>query len=333
MAFFITGGAGYLGQHIIQNLRGMGQQVTALVLPGDQAAEHLPEGVQILSGDLLNQTDVERFFMEAAKRQATIIHCAAMISIAWKVEERVRRINVEGTRNVVEGCLKHHLRLIHVASVHAIPEKPKGQVMEEVSAFDPRLVVGGYAKTKAEAAALVVDAVFNRGLDAAMVFPSGIIGPGAFAGNSLTQMMREYLRGKLPAGMQGGYNFVDVRDCAQAIASLAMRPDEKGGYLLGGHYLTIRQFFNAIARHAGAGVKPVRLMVPSWLAYLSVPFFTLRYKLKGETPVYTRYAIYTLTRNAEFSNEKARKELGFSPRPMDDTVRDMVVWMREANMV
>lgn len=307
----------------------MGHEVCVLALPGDPAAALLPKEVRIFEGDLLNPQDMERFFDDAAREKATIIHCAAMVSIAWKVQEKVRRVNVEGTRQVIAGCLKHNLRLIHVASVHAIQEKPRGQSMEEVSAFNPDWVVGGYAKTKAEAAALVVDAVFNQGLNAAMVFPSGIFGPGAQAGNSLTQMLGEYLKNRLPAGIKGGYDFVDVRDCAQAIAHLATMPEKKGGYLLSGHYITIRQFFDAIHQHAGEGVRKVETMIPALIAYLAVPFFALRYRIKKETPVITRYAIYTLTRNADFSNEKARRELGFAPRAAEDTVRDMVNWFWE----
>lgn len=332
MVFYITGGAGYLGSNIIRALLQEGHTVCTLVLPKDPAAAQLPEGTLIMEGNLLNQEDVDRFFSAAAKENATIIHCAAMVSIAWNVVDKVRQVNVEGTRSIVKGCLQYNLRLIHVASVHAIPEKPKGQVMTEISAFDPRLVVGGYAKTKAEAAALVVDAVFNHGLNAAMVFPSGIIGPGAQEGNSLNKMLEDYLQGRLPAGIQGGYDFVDVRDCAQAIAALAQMPDKKGGYLLSGHHITIKEFFDAIHQHADAGVKKVNLMIPAWLAYLAVPFYTLYDLIKKETPVFTRYAVYTLTRNAEFSNAKARKELGFTPRPVLDTVGDMVRWTMRKNV-
>ena len=125
MVFYITGGAGYLGSNIIRALLQEGHTVCTLVLPKDPAAAQLPEGTLIMEGNLLNQEDVDRFFSAAAKENATIIHCAAMVSIAWNVVDKVRQVNVEGTRSIVNGCLQYNLRLIHVASVHAIPEKPQ----------------------------------------------------------------------------------------------------------------------------------------------------------------------------------------------------------------
>ncbi len=286
----------------------------------------MPKNVEVFSGDLLNAQDVQRFF-DVQDDNVTVVHAAALISMKWQMDPDVRAINIGGTQNVVDACVKRGFRMIHISSVHAIGEEPRGNRIGEPDRFTPDTVIGCYAKTKAEGAALVLDAMKNRGLNAAIVMPSGIVGPGASMNNNLTQMMVSYLRGKLPAGIRGGYDFVDVRDVAGAIVSLCSQPDKQGCYILAGHYVSIRRFFDAIQKSAGKSVRPVKWMVPSWMAYLALPIFSLVYRFTKETPVFTRYGVYTLTTNADFCNDKAKRELGFRPRPFDETIADMVQWL------
>ena len=332
MKVLVTGAAGYLGGHIIRILVDRGVQVRALVLPDDPAGEQLPEKVDLCYGDLLYKPDVKRFF-DVAGDDVIVIHAAALISMKWKMDPDVRAINFGGTQNVVDACLARGFRLIHVSSVHAIKEEPHGHTIKEPICFAPGTVTGCYAKTKAEGAALVMDAMQNHGLDAAIVMPSGIVGPGASAHNNVTQMMIEYLRGTLPAGIRGGYDFVDVRDVAQTIVQLCFQKDKQGCYILAGHNVSIRHFFDAIQKSAGKKVRSIKWMVPSWMAYLALPVFSLVYKLKKETPVFTRYGVYTLTTNSDFCNEKAKLDLGFSPRPFEDTIADMVAWLYKSGVL
>jgi dihydroflavonol-4-reductase len=103
-----------------------------------------------------------------------MLHTAALISIAEKMPPHLYDVNVDGVKERAPPCAGNTgvRRLVHVSSVHAIPELPAGQVMREPVAFSAGLVNGGYAKTKAEAAQAVLDAA-EEGLDAVMVFPSG----------------------------------------------------------------------------------------------------------------------------------------------------------------
>ena len=328
MIYLITGAAGFVGRAVTERLLAMGQKVRALVLKGDPLARYLPKEAEQVEGDLLTGEGLEAFFALPEGEKATVVHTAAVISIAWDVKPIVRKVNVGGTRRIVQACVRHGYRLIHVASVHAIREKPKGQTMEETSTFEPDLLVGGYAKTKAEAAALVTDAVVNDGLNACIVMPSGIFGPGDYACNNLSTMMRDVLHGRLPVGIRGGYNFVDVRDVADGIVELCKRADIRGCFNLTGHTVSIRQYFESIYSAAEEKVKRVRCYIPAWLAMPALPVYMLMDKLQKRTPVFTRYALYTLTANASFSHEKAERVLGYHPRPFDETVRDTVRWMR-----
>ncbi|MDO5022384.1 MAG: NAD-dependent epimerase/dehydratase family protein [Eubacteriales bacterium] len=332
--YYITGATGFLGLHIVKMLLEKGEKLRVLVYPGDPAEKQLPSGVEIIHGDVSDKESVKKFLEPKSLEKNTVIHCAGLISIAWKYDKRLWNINVLGTKNITDICVERNYRLIYVSSVHAMQEKPGNEPMEEVSAFSPSLVVGAYAKTKAAASAYVVDSVVNRGLNAAMVFPSGITGPGALANNSVTHMIKQCALDKLPAGTKGGYNFVDVRDVALGIVNLCYKPNLKGGFILSGHYKTIAEFFDAIYLATDKKTKRIKYMVPRWLvSVFVVPIYKIIYAIKKETPIYTRYSIYTLGRNANYVNKKAQELLNFKPRVFNITVNDTVLWMKENGLI
>ena len=139
--------------------------------------------------------------------------------------------------------------MIHVSSVHAIPEKPKNCVITEDCEFSPGLVDGDYAKSKAAATEMVFRAA-RQGLNVSIVFPSGIIGPGDVIGGSFTSMAKSFLTGKLPFAVRGGYDFVDVRDVAKGILACAESGEQGKGYILSGHYITIRRMLQIVGKAA-----------------------------------------------------------------------------------
>ena len=114
-------------------------------------------------------------------------------------------------------CFKNKVsKLIYVSSVHAIPEKEDGGIITETYDFDPGKVVGLYAQTKAKATRAVL-AASKKGLNAYVVHPSGIIGPGDYGNGHSTQLIIDYIKGRLVAYVNGGYDFVDVRDVAREL--------------------------------------------------------------------------------------------------------------------
>ena len=174
--YLVTGATGF-GQPCGAAVAGPGKRVRALVLPGDKTVASLPASVDIVPGD--DGYGQLAPFAHTPDESLYVIHCASIITMAWEVEERVHRINVGGTRNIIDLCLEYDVRkLVYVSTVHAIPEKPNGQVISEVDNLDPALVEGSYAKTKAEATQMVLDSARQRGLHASCVHPSGLCGPG-----------------------------------------------------------------------------------------------------------------------------------------------------------
>lgn len=254
-----------------------------------------------------------------------VIHCAGMVSVAAGQGEALGRINVQGTDNIAGLCLEYGAkRLVYVSSVHAIPERPMGEVITEECRVSPELVHGAYAKSKAAATKKVLLAA-EKGLDAGIVYPSGIIGPGDRGMGSMTVMLRSFLRGRLPAGVCGGYDFVDVRDAAAGAVSCADsgRPGE--GYILSGRYASIKELLTLAGRLSGR--RAPGLFLPRRLAGLAAPIFERRSIRRGEKPFFTPYSISVLGSNGNFSHKKASDELGYSPRDLSDTLSDTLRWL------
>lgn len=318
--YLVTGANGHVGHTIMEKLVAAGEEVRGLVLKNDTSSAPVLYRAAMYEGDVCDMDSMEPFFAVDEPREVIVIHTAGIVSISSRYNEKVYAVNVEGTRHVVEQCMRHHVkRLVHVSSVHAIPEKPKGQVIEEVSCFEPDAVRGLYAKTKAAASQIVLDAA-ARGLDAVIVHPSGILGPGDYGHGHLTQMITDYLNGKLVACVKGGYDFVDVRDVADGILAAATRGEKGECYILSGGYYSVREILDTT--HRLTGRKRIKVVLPLWLAKATAPLSEIYYRLVKRPPLYTRYSLYTLTCNGAFSHKKADEKLGYSPRTIDETLRD-----------
>ena len=221
--YLITGATGFLGRAVAEELVRRKAQVHALVLHDDPYINLLPKEVHTVIGDVCAENSLTDFFADADGRTC-VIHCAGIVSVASRPGSRLYQVNVGGTWRVLRQCMEHDVgKMVYVSSVHAIPEKPKGCIITEDCEFSPGLVDGDYAKSKATATELVFAAA-ERGLNASIVFPSGIIGPGDIQGGSFTSMAKSFLAGRLPLAVRGGYDFVDVRDMAVRL----MARKEKG---------------------------------------------------------------------------------------------------------
>lgn len=325
--YLVTGAAGHLGSQIVAQLCAQKKKVRALVLEGDPNASRLPAEVAQFVGDVTDLKSLEPAFAVRRNQKLIVIHAAGIVSIASKYDPKIYRVNVQGTRNVVDLCCEKKVkRLVHVSSVHAIPERPRGEIIAETDLFDPALVEGVYAKTKAEATQYVLNAARTRGLDACVVHPSGISGPGDPGRGHITQLVIDYCNGSLSAGVDGGYDFVDVRDVAAGIVSCCERGRKGECYILSNRYFTVADLFEIF--HEVTGKRRIRTFLPLWFAKGTAGVAEAWYKMKKQPPLYTAYSLYTLSSNAEFSHEKASRELGYTTRPFRQTIEDTVRWLR-----
>ncbi len=321
MKCIVTGATGHIGCVLVRELCRKGYDVTAFVLPGDSAEAICREPVKLITGDICSPYDTVRAF----RGFDLVFHLAGMISIGSAGRRQMERVNVEGTRNVIRACkIAHVKRLVYASSVHAIEEPAKGSSVAETKQFDPQSVKGAYAKTKAAATKLVLEAAKN-GLDAVVVHPSGVIGPYEYSLSNIGQLMADTIGGSLKAYINGAYNFVDVRDVARGIRLAGEKGKRGECYILSGEVVTVKEMLDIITETAAK--KPVKAKLPYWFALATAPLSELYYKAVKRKPLYTAYSVYTLRTNCHFNCSKAVKELGYRFRPAAESLADAVNWM------
>ena len=324
--YIVTGASGFLGNNIIRMLEhDDNAEVRAFVLNGESISSLNNLKCSIYYGDVTKADTLNSVFDGCDGIEIFVIHCAAVVYIKSKYNSRVYDVNVNGTKNIVDKVLEYNAKLIYVSSVHAIPEKSDGNLISEVSIFNPDNVVGLYAKTKAEAARYVMDSVKDKGLNACIVHPSGILGPYDFSNSHLTALVSEIVRGKLPMCVKGGYDFVDVRDVAKGIIMACDKGKKGECYIMSGEFVSIKKLADLVCDVVGK--KRIKVVLPIMIAKIVAPFYEMYYNVKGKTPLFTKYSLYTLSSNSNFSNEKAKRDLGFVTRDITDTVKDMVMWI------
>ena len=324
--YLVTGATGFLGRAVAEELVRRKAQVHALVLHNDPYINLLPKEVHAVIGDVCVKNSLADFFADADSRTC-VIHCAGIVSVASRPGSKLYQVNVGGTWRVLRQCMEHDVgKMVYVSSVHAIPEKSRGCIITEDCEFSPGLVDGDYAKSKATATELVFDAA-ERGLNASIVFPSGIIGPGDIQGGSFTSMAKSFLSGKLPFAVRGGYDFVDVRDVANGIFACSESGEPGKGYILSGHHVTIRRMLQVIGTAAKRWYRPIRL--PLGLAKLAAPYYERRSLEERKPLFFTPYSVAVLASNGQFSHAAASECFAYRPRPVEDTLRDMTAWLLE----
>jgi len=328
--YIVTGAAGHLGRTIVKKLNEQNETVYALCLPNEK---HLPKGsnITVFYGDVRDTNSLITMFETCIDRPRIVIHCAGIVSISSKFDQNVYDINVIGTKNIISYCEKYNVhKLIYISSVHALPVLPKNETITEVYHFFPDDVIGLYAKTKSEASQYVLDYA-KRGYNGNIIHPSGLIGPEDFGKGHITQLIIDYCKGGLTSGINGGYDFVDVRDVAKGILACCELGQNGACYILSGKYFKVYDLLNQL--HEITGRKKITRILPLWFVKLTAPLSEIYYKLLKQPPLFTSYSIYTLNTNANFSSIKAEKELGYKKRPMKQTLEETVKWLKENNRI
>lgn len=321
--YIITGANGHLGNTIVRQLKRQGKTMRGLILPGEPGSDD--RWMTYIRGDVRDIATLQPLFEGLDDKEIIVIHTAGIVDISGDVTKPLYDVNVGGTRNMVELCLQHHVkRMVYVSSVHAIPEKSSLRVQQEIRHFSSEQVTGGYAKTKAEATQVVLDAV-ARGLDAVVVHPSGILGPYDGSGNHLVQMVSDYIHGKLPACVRGGYDFVDVRDVAAGCIAAAEKGRTGECYILSNRHYEVKDVLKMVQEVQGGRRLPV---LPVWMAKAAAPVMGWAARRKRQRPLYTKYSLNTLNSNDRFSHDKATRELGYHPRDLFQTIADTILWMK-----
>lgn len=334
--YLLTGAAGFLGSNICLQLLEKGVQVRALVLPGDKSARFIPGDVEIVYGDLCDAASLDPFFTVPEGRRSVVIHCASMVTVDPKYSDKLMAVNVGGTRNIITQCLAHPEceKLVYVSSTGAIPELPMGTPIREVDKFDPydpEKVVGAYSQSKAKATQMVLDAVHVMGLKACVVHPSGILGPNDHALGETSRTLLQIIKGEMPVGMQGSFNLCDVRDLAAGTIAAVDKGRVGECYILANEPVTLKELCDMLSQECNC--QKIKFYLPLGLADKIAQGLEKQAAKSGKKPLMTTFSVYNLARNNVFDDAKARKELGYTTRPYQQTIHDEVQWMAQEGLI
>ena len=331
--YLVTGAAGFLGSNICAQLLERGDRVRAFVLEGDKAAQYIPKDVEVFYGNLCNKATLESFFTVEEGVKTICIHVASMVTVNPNYRKLVLDVNVGGTENIVDMCLEHEecQKLVYVGSTGGIPELPHGEKIKEVKDVNLDDVQGWYSKSKAMAANNVFTAINQRGLKACVVYPTGIMGPNDYAISETTSTIIKIIKGEMPVGIDGSFNMVDVRDLAAGCIAAADKGRVGEGYILGNDVIRFKTLNKIIAQEAGC--KPIKFFLPISIAHRIAKRMEKRAAKSGDVPMMTTFSVYNLKRNNQFDCSKAEQELGYTTRPIVETLRDQIAWLKGNGLI
>jgi dihydroflavonol-4-reductase len=314
----VTGATGFVGSHVARALIARGDDVRATVRATSNLDSLGDADVETVVADLSDRRAVRR----ALKGVSRVFNVAGSTNLRASADA-LFEANVVVTRTLLEECLRAEVeRVVHTSSVAAVGPAPAGGTADERQLWRGGLGIPyADAKHEAELEALRIAA---RGLPVVIVCPAYVLGAGDH-GRSSTELVRRFMLRRIPAYVEGAINVVDVEDVAAGM----LLADERGvpgeRYILGNRNYTWDRLFADLARLSGIEPPALRLPVPAALALAEALGRIPAPAQPPVTPVEVRSAAKWWT----YRSTKARRELGWTTRPHEETVEATVNWYRE----
>jgi len=324
MKALVTGGTGFIGSAIVRALLAEGREVRILVRAGSDRSNISGLDVEVATGDLRDKASLTK----AMKGCEALFHVAADYRLWVPKPEAMYEVNETGTRNIMEAALEAGVgSIVYTSSVATIGLNKDRTPADEDTPSRLSDMIGHYKRSKFLAEAVVQGLIAKEGLRAVIVNPSTPIGPRDIKPTPTGRVIVNALSGKMPAYVDTGLNIVHVDDVAVGHV-LAMEKGTIGErYILGGENLTLAEILGKIALITGRPAPRVRLphgiVMP--LAHISEAWARLT---KAENPMLTKDGARMAKKYMFFSSVKAEAQLGYSPRPAVEALRDAVEWFR-----
>lgn len=316
---FVTGGTGFVGAHVVRLLLEEGYQVKALVRPSSNLDNLRDLPVEIVKSDLNDPQ-----LWEKMRGCQYLFHVAAYYSLWQKDRKSLYLHNVEGTRNILASAQKAGIeRTVYTSSVAAIGVGKGGKIVDESHQSPLEKLVGDYKKSKYLAEQVAKEAA-NKGQDIVIVNPSSPIGPLDIKPTPTGDIILRFLRRQMPAYVNTGLNFVDVRDVARGHL-LALHKGKRGDrYILGNQNLTLQQLLEKLAQITN--LPAPQISVPAFLP-LSVAWIEEKILAPlGKTPSVPLDGVRMSQQPMYYNPAKAIRELGLPQSPVDIALKDAVDW-------
>ncbi len=318
----VTGASGHIGANLVRALIRSGAFVRAMVHRNSVALRGL--NVELAVADVSDPSTLPPVFRDVD----VVYHCAGCISISRRACPGLFEVNVTGTANIVEACLKAGVkRLVHFSSIHARSDTGPGTVIDEETPLALGDSEAPYDRSKAEGEWIVLCAA-NRGLDAVVVVPTAVLGPHDYLPSYFGRVLLSLARERMPVIVCGGFDWVDVCDVVDGAMRAAERAASGSRYVLSGHWCTLTEI--AMYVSDARGCSPPRLCVPDRLARACGRVNEAICRLRGVEALFTGFSVEALSHHRNVSHEKASHDLGYRPRPLRETVTDTIHWFEQS---
>ncbi|MBR4947267.1 MAG: NAD-dependent epimerase/dehydratase family protein [Clostridiales bacterium] len=299
--YLVSGGEGALGKFVISMLLERGEKVRILMSElSDTRIYRNNPNIEICYGISTDKDSMKEFFELEDPRSCVLFHTDEYVSLTDATNLTMRRVNVIGAENIVDMCLKRKVgKLVYLSSAYALNPEVTGDNL--TIHFDRNKVEGEYAKSKAEAAAYVMEKVALNKFNAVMVLPTFIIGPGYSQDYEINKVLNSFINNGTTPPKEGGRAFVDVRDVANAMLTLADKGEPGAGYIISGEYKTSGEFFQDVNDIKGidAPVKTASKLVMSKSLVKLVNFY---YKITHKENPREAYTLFRENPDARFED-------------------------------
>ncbi len=326
MTTLVTGASGFIGSAVVRALLQAGHEVRVLLRPQSDRSNIEGLSVGVVIGDLADRASLTR----AVAGCDTLFHVAADYRIWVPDPDHIYRINVSGTRELMMAAADAGVsRIVYTSSVATLGLNGDGSPADEDTPATISDMIGHYKRSKFLAEQAVHELVEQGGLPAVIVNPSAPVGPRDIRPTPTGRLVVDAARGRMPAYVETGLNLVHVDDVAigHVLAFERGRIGER--YILGAENMSLRDILQAIAEISGKHAPHLRLphgvVLP--LAYVCETWA----RLSGTEPWITVDGVRLAKKHMYFSTNKARRELGFDPRPARQALVDAIAWFRQHN--
>ncbi|MEK4033276.1 hopanoid-associated sugar epimerase [Methylocystis sp. IM3] len=315
----VTGASGFIGGAVVRLLVARGARVRALARP-ESSRENIPPGCEVAEGDI---TDLEsvRAAMKGVRR---LFHVAANYRLWAPAPETLFHVNVRGSEIVMREAQRAGVeRIVYTSSVATLAAA-NGRLSAESDRLPPEKAIGAYKQSKIVAERLVERMIAEEGLPAVIVCPAAPLGPGDLKPTPTGRLVKEAVRGAMPAYVETGLNIVHVDDVAAGHLAAMERGAIGERYILGGENLTLCELLTEIACLTGRAPPRFRLPPGPLMPLAHVNEWGAR--LLGYEPFLHCDSLRMSRTRMFFDDAKARRELGYETRPARLAVRDAVNW-------
>jgi dihydroflavonol-4-reductase len=323
----VTGASGFVGSAVARLLVAAGVRVRVLMRPGSDRRNIAGLDVESCEGSLEDGASL----VAALEGCTELFHVAADYRLWVPDPAAMFRANVDGTRSLMEAALAAGVgRVVYTSSVATLGIVTGG-IADETTPSGYADMVGPYKQSKFLAEIEVKRLVAARGLPAVIVNPSTPVGPRDIRPTPTGRMIVEAASGKMPAFVDTGLNIVHVDDVAAGHLLAAERGRVGERYILGGENLSLAQILAEVAALSGRKAPTIRVPIaPLFPLALAAELLA---RVTGKEPFVTRDGLRMARKTMFFSSEKAKRELGYAPRPVREGLADAVAWFRQAGVL